>query len=179
MSWEHALVEVFEDLEQQAAGLRLADRDAEVADLAAAAYAEVGIADRAHASRGAPVGVRCGGGLLLTGRLVRSGPDWLLVESGGATWLLPLSGVVSVAGLSPRADDPASWSVVDRLPLRSLLRRTAETDPSCRVQLTDGSSLTGAVLRVGQDFLELLAGESRAEAVLVPFTALVALRGGA
>ena len=45
MSWDAALLDVFEDLEQQASGLRLADRDAEVADLAAAAYAEVGLPD--------------------------------------------------------------------------------------------------------------------------------------
>lgn len=173
---------VFEDLEQQATGLRLADRDAEVADLAVAAYAEVGLADRVHASRGATVGLRCDGGLVLGGTLQRSGADWLLVSSGGAGWLVPLAGVVSVTGLSPRADDPAGWSVVDRLTLRALVRRTAEEDPWCRLHLRDGSTVSGAVLRVGQDFVELLSGDpegprGRSAAVLVPLAAVVAMRG--
>ncbi|KQT89353.1 hypothetical protein ASG49_16380 [Marmoricola sp. Leaf446] len=184
MSWEAALLDVFEDLEQQAAGLRLADRDAEVADLAAAAYAEVALAARAHASRGALLVVRSVGGLVLTGTLVRSGTDWLLVEAAGASWLVPLAGVVSVSGLSPRADDTESWSAVDRLTLRALVRRTAESDPRCRLHLADGSSTTGAVLRVGSDFLELVAGDPApgervpTSTTLVPLAAVAALRGG-
>lgn len=182
MSWEHALLGVFEDLEQQAAGLRLADRDAEVADLAAAAYAEVGLADRVHASWGATIGLRCDGGLVLGGTLERSGPDWLVVSSGGAGWLVPLAGVVSVTGLSPRADVRAGWSVVDRLTLRALVRRTAEQDPWSRLHLRDGSAVSGAVLRVGQDFVELLSGDpegprGRSATALVPMGALVAMRG--
>lgn len=183
MSWDAALLDVFEDLEQQASGLRLADRDAEVADLAAAAYAEVGLPERVHASWGASVVVRSLGGLVLTGTLLRSGGDWLLVEAGGASWLVPLAGVVSVAGLSARADDATSWSVTDRLTLRSLVRRTAETDPRCRLHLTDGTTTSGAVLRVGRDFLELAAGDPgpgdrrRPAGTVVPLTAVAALRG--
>lgn len=184
MSWEAALLDVFDDLEQQAVGLALADRDAEVADLAAAAYAEVSLAERAHASRGALLVVRSAGGLVLTGTLVRSGADWLLVEAAGAAWLVPLAGVVSVSGLSPRADDAESWSVVDRLTLRALVRRTAGSDPRCRLHLVDGSSTTGAVLRVGRDFVELVAGEpapgerARSSTVVVPLGSVTALRGG-
>ncbi len=52
MSWEASMVALFEDLEQQAAGLRLAERDAEVAELTLAEYSRISLGARLHASLG-------------------------------------------------------------------------------------------------------------------------------
>ena len=55
MTWERELLDLFEDLEHQAEGLALTDRDAEVAELARSEYAEIDLAARVHASVGQPV----------------------------------------------------------------------------------------------------------------------------
>ena len=52
MSWEQRLLAVFDDLEQQAEGLALAERDAAVEELSRAGYAEVELAARLHAATG-------------------------------------------------------------------------------------------------------------------------------
>ena len=46
MSWHESMFAVFDDLEQQAEGLHLAERDAEVADLTLAEYTRVTLAAR-------------------------------------------------------------------------------------------------------------------------------------
>ena len=118
MSWEQWMVTLFEDLEQQAEGLALAERDAEIADLTQAEYLRVSLAARLHASVGTAVRVRLLGGLSLGGRISRLGEDWFLLVDGAAEWIVRSEAVVSAAGLSPRALAEESWSVVDRLSLR-------------------------------------------------------------
>ena len=51
MSWEHDLFALLDDLERQAAALYEADREAELADRAAAEYGAVTLASRLMASR--------------------------------------------------------------------------------------------------------------------------------
>ena len=64
---------VFDDLEQQAAGLHLVERDAEVADLTVAEYSRISLGARLHASLGLELRVRLLGGHQLSGRLARVG----------------------------------------------------------------------------------------------------------
>ena len=52
MRWEERLLDLFDDLEQQADGIALAERDALVAEQSRAEYAAVTLADRLHASVG-------------------------------------------------------------------------------------------------------------------------------
>ena len=178
MSWESALLDVFEDLEQQAAGLHLSERDLEVADLARSEYARVGLAERCHASRGRRVTLRLVGGTRLEADLERVGEDWLLLSDGPVSWLVPQDAVAVAGGLSARADAQEAWSVVDRLPLRSLLRRLAESGEACVVQLLDEHRVEGLVGRVGRDFVELAVGEAGARQVqLVPVARVAAVRG--
>ena len=54
-------LELFDDLEQQAEGLALAERDARVAERCRAEYAEVDLVARLHASVGTPVQVEVRG----------------------------------------------------------------------------------------------------------------------
>lgn len=151
---------VFEDLEQQAAGLRLAERDVEVAELSVAEYSRIGFAERVHASLGREVALRLVGGHQVSGRLQRCGLDWLLLVDGTREWVVRSAAVATASGLASRADSQETWSVVDRLTLRSLLRRLSVESARCVVHFVDQSVLRGQVRRVGHDFVELYVGEA-------------------
>jgi hypothetical protein len=167
---------VFDDLEQQAEGLHLAERDAEVADLTLAEYSRVSLASRLHASLGQGVRVRLLGGRVVSGRLARMGEDWLLVVDGASEWVVRHDGIATVSGLSPRAHSEDTWSVVDRLTLRSVLRRMA--NDTCLVHFGDDQRLEGRVGRVGRDFFELTVGEGADRFVqAIPHAAVAALQG--
>ena len=169
---------VFEDLEQQAAGLHLQERDAVVADLTVAEYAQVSLGARLHASLGQDLRVRLEGGQVVSGRLARLGEDWLLLVDGAAEWVVCHRGVVSVSGLSTRADSEETWSVVDRLSLRAVLRRIAAAGGACVVLLRDDRQVEGRVGRVGRDFFELTVGEGVDRQLhAVPSGAVLALQG--
>jgi hypothetical protein len=180
MSWDGALGSLFEDLEQQAAGLSLDERDAEVAELHLAEYAQIGLAARLHASVGRDLDLRLLGGRAVTGRLERAGEDWLVVDATPSAhlptqWVVRTAAIASAAGLSDRARGPQTWGVTDRLSLRSLLRRLSQDRVECLVHAVDASVLEGTVGRVGHDFLELLMG--RDDVHVVPVDSVAALQG--
>ena len=178
MSWETSVLALFEDLEQQAAGLHLVERDAEVADLSAAAYAQVTLAARLHASVGCELRVRLRGGQVVGGRLARVGEDWLLLVDRNAEWIVRTAGLLTVTGLSARADSEGTWSVVDRLSLRSVLRGLAGTGDLCLVHFVDDQQVEGRITRVGQDFFEMLVGQGGDRALqVVAVHAVAALQG--
>lgn len=176
---DEALLDLFDDLEQQAAGLHLAEREVEVADVAASEYVAVDLESRL---RGAvphdEVGLRLRGGQQPRGRLTRVGSGWCVLASGATRWLVAAPALLTVSGAAARAAHPSTRSVADTLPLRALLRRLAEdpTTGSCVVHLGDGERLEGRLLRVGADFVEVVTGSSRAATVLVPLPGLDAVR---
>jgi hypothetical protein len=177
VSWEDSISGVLDDLEQQATGLHLAERDAEVAEMSLAEYSRVTLAGRLHASLGHDLRVGLAGGEHLSGRLARCGPDWLLLVDHGAEWIVRCEALTSVTGLSPRADSEETWSVADRLGVGSVLRRLAAPGAACLVRLADGGQVRGRVGRVGQDFLELHVGAGAAGTVqVVPLQAVTALQ---
>ena len=178
MSWEQRLLDLFEDLEQQAEGAALAARDAEVAELSRVEYAEVELASRWHASVGHHVEITGHHGLVLRGRVARTGNGWCLVaevDQAGVDqeWLLALDHVVAARGLSPSAQPPSLRPVTGRLGLGSALRGVAEEQQPVMVVRSDGTRRRGRLLRVGKDFVEL-SGEGGTE--VTPFTAIVAVR---
>lgn len=180
MSWEEALFAVFDDLEQQAAGLHLVERDAEVADLAVAEYARVSLGARLHASLDQELRLRLVGGHLVAGRLARVGEDWLLLVDRSAEWIIRHDGIAALSGLSSRANSEETWSVVDRLSLRSVLRRLSGVGGHCLVHFLDDQQVEGRVGRVGLDFLELHVGAGRDRSVqVVPVASVSALQGRA
>ena len=158
---------LFEDLEQQAAGLHLVERDLEVAELTVAEYARISLGERLHASLDHVIRVRLVGGRQVSGRLARVGADWLLLVDGGAEWVVRTAGVVSITGLSPRADNEETWSVVDRLSLQALLRRLSADSAACLVHLVDDQQLQGRIGRVGKDFVEIHVGEGAGRSLQV------------
>lgn len=181
MSWEQRLLDLFEDLEQQAEGAALAARDAEVAELARAEYSEIELDARWHASVGRQVELSGAHGLVVRGRLARVGSGWCLVVQGSVDertdadpeWVVALSTVVAVRGLSPQAQPASLRPVMSRLGLGSALRGVAEDGAPVTLVRSDGVRRQGRVGRVGRDFLELHREDGGTE--VVPFSAVSAV----
>ena len=176
MSLDPRLTALFDDLEQQAAGLELTERDRGVAEQQRAEYATVDLVGRLHGSVGtdlalvvAPVG-------LLYGRLRRVGSGWLLLEAGRLDWLVRTASVSSVRDLSDRAVPTEARSVTARLGLGSALRQLAASGRVTVVELVDRRSLHGRLRRVGADFVEVLVTGDPPALEVVPFSALAAVR---
>ncbi len=177
MGWEESMFAVLDDLEQQAAGLHLSERDAEVADLTLAEYSRISLASRLHASLDRDLRVRLVGGHQVQGRLARVGADWLLLVGPSSEWIVRHQGVVTLDGLSSRSEAEETWSVIDRLPLRAVLRRLAGRGEPCLVHCADDHRVQGRVGRVGRDFFELIVGEGRDRAAqVVPVTSVSAIQ---
>lgn len=175
MSWESRLLEVFEDLEQQAAGLYLAERDAEVEELRVSEFATVTLASRCRAAVGREVSLQLLGGTRLHARLIRAGALWVVLHEQQGAWLVPLDAVARVSGATRDSVHESTWTVADRLPLRALLRRVTDEAPDCRVYLRDGECHEVTMTRVGADFVELRSSSGRGEELL-PIGALAAVR---
>ena len=171
MRWEESVLSMFDDLEMQADGLHLAERAVEVEELSVAQYAEVELGGRLHGSLGRPVHVRLEDGPELRGRLARVGLDWLLLEDDAAAWVVHLPAVVALTGLGPGSRPADALPVSARLTLRSVLRRLAAERQPCAVHLRGGRSLSGTLVRVGADFVELASDETGGP-VTVPLAAV-------
>ena len=169
---------LFEDLEQQAAGLHLAERDAELADRARGEYAAVTFASRIHASLAHEVALTLVGGQVVEGTLTQAGVDWCSVvkPEGQAVSLVRLGAVAAAYGLSSRAVPEPARPAVARLSFGSALHRLAVDQGEVLMQLVSDTSLRVRVLRIGADFVEVeSAGPTQTRAV-VPFGALLAVR---
>ena len=177
MRWEERLLEVFDDLEQQAEGLALLARDAAVGERARELYSEVDLASRLHGSVGAPVELVVPGAGAVRGRLARAGRDWCLLapdDGPGTEVVVNLRGLLGVRGLAPRAAPERTRSVTARLGLASALRGVAADAEPVVVVRTDGEVRRGRLARVGADFVELLTESGHVE--VLPMTALAVLR---
>jgi hypothetical protein len=174
---EGLLSPMFEDLEQQAEGLALDARDAEVAELGPAEYAQVPLDARLFAAVGGRLQLTVAGPGTLEGRLRRVGDGWCLLDAGVQEWLVRLPAVLSLRGLVHRAVAAEARPLTGRLGLGSALRGLAEARVEVALHRTDGSVLRGRPGRVGADFVELRVGEPPVVEV-VPFTALAAVSGG-
>jgi hypothetical protein len=172
---------LFEDLEQQAAGMHLAARDAELADRARGEYAAVTFADRVHASVGLRVVLSLRGGDLVEGALTQAGVDWCTLLGGGGPWLVRLDAVSGASGMSARAVPEAARSALARLGFGAALHRLAEESAEeVLLHLGGGPALRVRVLRIGADFVEVqrTEGPAAADPLLVPFAGVQAARPG-
>jgi hypothetical protein len=184
MHWEESLLALFEDLEQQAEGLHLVERDAEVAERTRAEYARVDFLSRVHASLDGSVVLGVEGVGDVEGVLVRAGSDWCLVESpGGQSWVVRLAAVTRARGLSGQALGESARSPVPRLGLGSVLRGVADSRSPVLLHLCDASRLRARLGRVGADFVEVVpayadgGGAGVAASVeVMPFRRLAAVR---
>lgn len=175
------LEDVFEDLEQQAAGIHLVERDAELADRARSEYATVSFSSRVHASLGRQVSLTIGAGDVVEGTLARAGDGWCLVTSseGRVGWLVRLAAVEAAYGLSPRAVPEPVRPAVARLGFGSALHRLAGEAGEVLLYATSGQRLRVRLRRVGADFVEaevVASGAAVPSPLVVPFTAIRAAR---
>jgi hypothetical protein len=176
MRWEERLLDLFDDLEQQADGLALAERDALVAEQSRAEYAGVDLAARLAASVGARVWLDVQGVGGLDGVLRRTGDGWLVLGAGAQAWVVRLAAVRRARGLSEGAVDAAARPLTARLGLASALRGLAETRLEAVLHGTDGQVTRAVLGRVGRDFVEVRPADGPVE--VVPFAAVAALRSG-
>lgn len=185
--WEQRLLAVFDDLEQQAEGLALAERDAQVADLSRAGYAELDLIARLHGAVGHAVELSVAGLGRLRGTIVRVGAGWLLTDDGHHEWLVRQGALAELRGLPERAVDEAARPATARLGLASVLRSIADDAAPVVLHGTDGDVRRVRLRRVAADFVELEAdpdagpaGRSGRDGALavVPFPAIAAVRRG-
>jgi hypothetical protein len=177
---------LFQDLDAQATALEQAERAAEVDERTRGEVGALGFRDRARASIGAAVRLSLSGGTSISGRLVRVGPDWLLVDEGaGREAVVATAHLARLRGLARYTAVPGSAGVVEsRLGLRSALRGIARDRSAVRVLLTDGVTVDATIDRVGADFIEAAthpAGEWRRrqdvrEVELIRLAAIAAVR---
>ncbi|MEP7089699.1 MAG: hypothetical protein ABI776_06265 [Nocardioidaceae bacterium] len=177
MHWDDHLGRLFDDLEQQADGLVLRERDAEVAEQRRAEYAQVDLAARLHASVGSRLVVGVTGAGVLDGVLGRVGSDWCLLRSESGEWLLRLSAVGSLRGLADRGAVAGARPVAAGLGFASALRSVAEARRDVLLHRLDGSVMLGSVNRVGADFVEVRVADA-GHLETVPFGAVAAVRRG-
>lgn len=165
---DRPLAGLFEDLEQQAEALHLAERDASVADLALAEYGTVPLAGRLHASVGMTIRLGVVGVGFVHGRVRRVGSEWVGVVGGRATavegaasdWIVRIAAIRSARGLSDQAVSEAARPLVARLGIASVLRELCQSRTPVVVHQIDASSTPGVVRRVGADFVELVRDAS-------------------
>ena len=101
-----------------------------------------------------------------------------MLDDGTSAWVVRQPGVVAVSGLSARADSEDTWSGVDRLTLRAVLRRLASADERCQVHFCDDQQVEGRIGRVGADFFELRVGDGSEDTTqAVPLATVAALQG--
>jgi hypothetical protein len=177
MPWDRRLEDLFDDLEQQADGLALAQRDAEVAELARAEYAQVDLAARLHGSLGRRLVLDVLGAGAVEGSLSRVGRDWCLIDTGSNECLVRLAATRSLRGLAAGGPSLESRRITARLGLASALRTVAQSRLDSVLLSTDGSATRGRLERVGADFVDIRAGEGDAGHLqTVPFGAVAAVR---
>jgi hypothetical protein len=167
-SWQAGPVrwdELFADLEAQLAAEESAERRAEVADRSRREVGRIAFLDRLTAHVGAELVVGVPGGGVVRGRLDDVAAEWLLLEEPpGRPVLIPSGSRLWVTGLTRSSAVPAEHSLARRISLVSALRTLAAHRVSLRLQLTDGSELTGTIDRAYADHLDLAehhAGEQR------------------
>ena len=175
---ERSILALLDDLEQQAQGAALLERDLEVADRSRSEFARVGLASRVHALDGRWVRLRLLGGLRLDGAVLRTGVDWLLLgEQSGREWVVRSEALAAVHGAPTRSVSDQALGVVRRLSLGSVLRGLAEADGACLLHLVDGARLEGRLGRIGADFVEARLLPALGEGHdLLPFSALAAVQ---
>jgi hypothetical protein len=178
MTWEEQLFAYLDDLEQQAEGVFGIERDLEVAERAAAEYAAVTAASRLMASVGNDIAMQVQGLGNVEGLLHRVADGWCLVQCPAQAWIVRHDAVVSMRGISSRSVPEAAWPVTAKLGFGSALRRVADTGEACRLVLIDGTRNDARVVRVGQDFAEILPSDARTP-LLVRFDSIAAVTAAA
>lgn len=170
---------LFADMESQLVAARAQELRDEVAELTRAERAQVALADRLRAVRGAHLRLVLRDGQAVDGAAVEVAPQWvLLAPDAFRRALVPTSAVGGVVGLPPSAAPPAG-TVERGLSLGHALRALARDRTVVRVD-AHGVAVTGRVERVGADHLDVVPRDAGAAAGTwtLAFGALLVVRSG-
>jgi hypothetical protein len=148
---------LFDDLQAQFEEEEAAAERAETASRTRAEIGALELGDRLRGAVGVQLSVHCGAAGQVSGTLVHTGPDWLLLEDGfGRDVLVAIPAVRAVTGLGRRTAAPEDPGPVrSRMDLRRALRGLARDRAAVQVVLDDGSALAGTLDRIGADYAEL------------------------
>lgn len=125
--------------------------DVLAADLAMAEVAQVGLLDRVRAAES--VAIEVIGHAAVGGTVVGVGRDVVVLRTDDAEWAIPLWGMGAVVGLTANVVAPAAAR--DRLPFCAVLREWSEDQSPVRLARAGAAPLTGTIVRVGRDHLDL------------------------
>lgn len=177
---------LFRDLAGQVETADRLELESEVADRSRREIGRLLLADRLRAAVGAQIAVVADASGTIRGQVAAVGTDWLLLTPDPSSEvLLPLTAVVSLAGLPAGAVDAENQPGTTTQPtFGAVLRVIARDRAPVAMSMRDGVVSTGTIDRVGADFVDLSEhppGEPRrSEAVTgvrtVPFAAIAAVR---
>ncbi len=181
MRWQR----LFADLEVDALGLDMLERDAEIMDRTRAELASIRLADRFRAAIGVTVSVRVEGADGLRGQVRQVAACWLLLAtSEQVEWLVAWSALLGVTGLPAQASPSRGSQIAERMGWPATWRALARNRDEVHVVRRDGSVVTGVPERAGADFVEIrhlgpdadVRSRRSAGRELLPYEAVAALR---
>ena len=156
------------------------DEFALTSDLIRAEQADVILADRLRAARGARIRVTVPESGVLEGRLTEASAEWIELDTDSGWVLIPLHAVVMLHGLGVRARQ-ASRTAVGEQSLRSRLRQISRDRAPVTV-ITAAGTVAGRLARVGADAIDLVGvdrgGEAqrRRELLTIPVSRVLAVQ---
>ena len=145
-------IDLFNDLEGQLAAAHSAEFEASVTELTTAERASIALAARIVASLESEVALVLEGGEIVNGAVVDATVQWVLVSDGPRQHLIPVAAIASARGVSARAAQVGP--VASGLTLGHALRALARNRTRVTI-LTAGGELSGSVVSVGADHLDL------------------------
>lgn len=147
---------LFGDLEGQLAAAGQLNLESEVSERARMDQAAVGLTDRLRGQLGGSLRVRLPSGMEFDGRLVHVGSEWVVLESGPGSILIPIYSAVVFRGLG-RSTSMERSTTDSRLKLSAALRALSRDRALVSLHLRGsgrGSAVSGMIDRVGSDFIE-------------------------
>ncbi len=174
MRWEA----LFADLQVQSAAHRQELFETEVAEAVGLEWSRTMLCDRFRAHIGHQVTLQLRGGAVVMFTIGAVGRDWLSGGAGVQAWLIPAEAVVSVTGLSRKAQQESSPSR-QRLGIGAPLRVLAAAREQVVVRGSMGELAEGVLVGVGADFLDIRSTGQAQRITTIPMRALSSVRSAA